>query len=126
MPAPVIVVHDEPATRELAVDTLCAAGLQAIGIDDPMKALAAIETDTRMRVLVTRVDFGPGRLNGTALARMLRYKRQAFRTVFVALPENRMHAETDGEFIPMPLNAPILVETVARLLTASHSGASGA
>jgi DNA-binding NtrC family response regulator len=118
MPAPVIVVHDEPATRELAVNALCAAGLQSTGFDDPIKALAAVETDSRVRVLVTRVDFGRGKLNGAALARMLRYKRPALRTVFVALPENRMHAESEGEFVPMPLNAPVLVETVARLLTA--------
>jgi DNA-binding NtrC family response regulator len=117
MPAPVIVVHDEPATRELAVDTLCAAGLQAVGFDDPMKALAAVETDSRVRVLVTRVNFGPGKLNGAALSRMLRYKRPALRTVFVALPEYQVHAEGDGDYVPMPLNAPILVETVARLLT---------
>ena len=117
MPAPVIVVHDEPATRELAVNALCAAGLQAVGFDDPMKALAAVETDSRVRVLVTRVDFGRGKLNGAALARMLRYERPALRTVFVALPENRMHAESEGEFVPMPLDAHILIETVARLLT---------
>ena len=58
-----------------------------------MKTLAAVEADTRVRVLVTRVDFGPGKLNGAALARMLRFKRQAVRSVFVGLPENRVHAE---------------------------------
>jgi hypothetical protein len=34
MPAPVIVVYDEPATRELAVNALnalCAAGLRRLG-----------------------------------------------------------------------------------------------
>ena len=117
MPAPVIVVHDEMETRELAVSALRAAGFQAAGFDDPMKALPVVEADTRVRVLVTRVDFGPGKLNGAALARMLRYKRQSLRAVFVALPENRVHAESEGEFVPMPLDAHILIETVARLLT---------
>jgi DNA-binding NtrC family response regulator len=117
MPAPIIVVHDEVETREPAISALCAAGLQAVGFDDPMKALAVVEADTRVRVLVTRVDFGPGKLNGAALARMLRYKRLDIKTVFVALPENRVHAESEGEYVPMPLNAPVLVETVARLLT---------
>lgn len=36
MPAPVIVVHDEPDTCELAVSALCAAGIQAAGFADPM------------------------------------------------------------------------------------------
>ena len=122
MPAPIIVVHDEPQTRELAVSALRAAGLQAIGIDDPMTALAAIEAaDTRVRVLVTRVDFGRGKLNGAALARMLRYKRQGIRTVFVARPENQVHAEGEGEFLQMPLNPYVLIDTVARLLTAAQN-----
>jgi DNA-binding NtrC family response regulator len=121
MPAPIIVVHDETQTRELAVNALCAAGLPAVGFDDPMNALAAIEADARLRVLVTRVDFGRGKLNGAALARMLRHKQKDVRTVFVAHPENRVHAEKEGEFLPMPLDAFILVETVARLLTEAQS-----
>jgi hypothetical protein len=86
VPAPVIVVHDEPETREMAVGVLCAAGLQAVGFDDPIKALTAVEPDTRVHVLVTRVDFGPGKLNGAALARMPRIRRRKIRVVFVALP----------------------------------------
>ena len=62
MPAAVLVVHDEPDTRELAVTALRAAFLDVIGFDDPMAALNAIEDDTRVRVLVTRVAFGPGKL----------------------------------------------------------------
>jgi DNA-binding NtrC family response regulator len=118
MPAPIVVVHDELGTRELAVTALCAAGSEAVGFDDPMKALAAVEAAISVRVLITRVDFGPGNLNGAALARMLRHKRQGFRTVFVALPGNSVHVEGEGELLPMPLDAPALVETVSRLLTA--------
>jgi DNA-binding NtrC family response regulator len=117
----IIVVHDETPTRELAVGALCAAGLPAVGFDDPMNALAAIEADARLRVLVTRVDFGRGKLNGAALARMLRHKQKDVRTVFVARPQNRIHAEKEGEFLPTPLNISILVETVARLLTEAET-----
>src|ERR1700750_1490417 len=102
MPAPIIVVHDEPETRERAVSALCAAGLQVVGFNDPMEALAAVESDTRVRVLITSVDFGRGKLNGTALCRMLRYKRKDVRSVFMIHPENRMHVG-DFEFVPMPL-----------------------
>jgi DNA-binding NtrC family response regulator len=56
MPAPIIVVHDELATRELAVNALRAAGLHAVGFDEPMKALAAVESDTSVRVLIMRGD----------------------------------------------------------------------
>ena len=59
MPAPIIVVHDEVETRELAVSALRAAGFQAAGFDDPMKALAVVEADTRVRVPVNRQRSGP-------------------------------------------------------------------
>ena len=58
MPAPVLVVHNEFDTRELALVSLRAAGREAIGFENPMTALDAIEADSRVRVLVTGVDFG--------------------------------------------------------------------
>jgi DNA-binding NtrC family response regulator len=70
MPAPVIVAHDDKATRELAVAALIAAGLTAVGFHDLMAALDAVEDESRVRVLVARIDFGAGKLNGVALARM--------------------------------------------------------
>jgi hypothetical protein len=66
MPAPVIVAHDDKATREPAVAALIAAGLTAVGFHDLMAALDAVADD----VLVARIDFGAGKLNGVALARM--------------------------------------------------------
>lgn len=104
--------------RELAVSALSAADLEAVGFDDPMTALAAIEADTRVRVLVARVDFGSGMLNGAALGRMLIYKRPAVRSVFLARPENHIHTGGDIDFVPMPSDAPILIEKVAGLLAA--------
>ena len=60
MPAAVLVVHNEANICELAVAALRAAFIDVTGFDDPMAALNAIEDDTRVRVLVTRVGFGPG------------------------------------------------------------------
>jgi hypothetical protein len=88
MPAAVLVVHDEQNTRELAVGALRAAFLEAAGFADPMAALDAIEANSSVRVLVTRVMFGrPGKLNGIALARMVQLKRPGIKVVFVALAE---------------------------------------
>jgi hypothetical protein len=103
MPAPVLGVHNEQAIRELAVATLRAAFLEVV----------------RVRVLVTRVEFGPGKPHGVALARMVRVKRPGTRVVFVARAEYEPHTEGLGVFLPMPLNPDILVATVSRLL-ASH------
>ena len=51
MPAPVLVVHDEQNTRELAVAALRDAFLEVVGFDDPLRALDAIEARSRVRVL---------------------------------------------------------------------------
>jgi DNA-binding NtrC family response regulator len=117
MSAPVLVAHDDKATRELAVAALIAAGLAAVGFHDPMVALDAVEDDSRVRVLVTCVDFGAGKLNGVALARMLKRKWPDVKILFLALAENREHAEGVGEFLPMPLVPYLLVDTVGRMLT---------
>lgn len=117
MPAPVLVVDDEIDTRDLALEALRAAGLEAIGFSDPMAALAVIEVDSRVRVLVTRIDFGEGKLNGVALARMLSIKRRGLKTVFIARPEYECFAEGVGEFLHRPLNHHHLVDVVGRLLS---------
>ena len=117
MPAPVLVVHDEMDTRDLALAALRASGLEAIGFNDPMAALAAIEIDSRVRVLVTRINFGERKLNGVALARMLSFRRRRMKTVFIALPEYESFAEGVGEFLAMPLNHYHLIDVVGRLLS---------
>ncbi len=68
MPAPVIVAHDDKATRELAVAALIAAGLTAVGFHDLMAALNAVEDDSRVRVLVARIDFGVGKPQSSSMA----------------------------------------------------------
>jgi DNA-binding NtrC family response regulator len=117
MPAPVLVVHDDTDTCDLAVGTLRASGLEAIGFSDPMAALDAIETYPSIRVLVTRINFGHGKLNGVALARMLSFKRRGLKTVFIAQPKYERFAEGVGEFLVMPLNHYHLVDVVGRLLS---------
>ena len=77
----------------------------------------AIEASSRVRVLVTRAAFGPGKLNGIALARIIRLKRPNTKVVFVAREENAPYTEGLGVFLPMPLNPDVLVATVSRLLS---------
>jgi hypothetical protein len=81
-----------------------------------MTALDAMDSPTRVRVLVTRVDFGPGKLNGAALARMVSVKQPAARVVFIAQEQNRHHTRGLGGFLPVPLDPKALVDVVGRLL----------
>ena len=92
--------------------------MKRLGSKDPLAALAAIKASSRVRVLVTGVMFGTGKLHGVALARMVRVKRPRTKVVFVAREEYAPHAEGLGVFLPMPLNPDIFVATVSRLLVA--------
>jgi DNA-binding NtrC family response regulator len=112
----VVVVHDDDETRELATHALRGAGYEVTALDSPMQVLDEMDSPTRIRVLVTRVDFGPGKLNGTALARMVRHKQPSAKVVFVARDQNRPHTTELGEFLPMPLDPKALVDVVSRLL----------
>jgi DNA-binding NtrC family response regulator len=112
----VIVVHDDEATRELATNALRDAGYEVTAFASPMAVLDAMDSPARLRVLVTRVDFGSGTLNGVALARMVRLRQPAIKAVFVALDENRGYTTELGEFLPMPLDPKALADVVGRLL----------
>jgi DNA-binding NtrC family response regulator len=117
----IAVVHNDSDMRELMVLTLRAAGHSAVGIEDPLRALETIEADSCFRALVTGFDFGSGKLNGVALARMLRLARPGFKIVFVGSPENAEHAERIGEFLPLPLDVDHLVHIVSSFLPEASS-----
>jgi DNA-binding NtrC family response regulator len=117
MPAPVLIVHDNDHMREQALVALRTAGHEVIGFSDPIAALTAIEAASRVRVVVTRVNFGEGKLNGVALARMLKIKRLGVKMVFIGLAESLPFADGLGECLPMPLDIEALVEAVTRLLS---------
>jgi len=116
MPAVVLVVHDDLEVRALAMAVLRAASFEVAGFADPMAALDALEANPHVRVLVTRVLFGPGKPHGVALALMVRAKRRGIKVVFIARKETEPYADGLGVFLPMPLNPDILVATVSRLL----------
>lgn len=116
MPTPIIVVHDDPDTRGSATNALRDAGYEVTAFDNPMSVLDALDIPTHLRLLITRVDFGPGKLNGAALARMVRQKQPTAEVVFVALDQNRRYTTELGEFLPAPLDPAALVDVVGRLL----------
>jgi DNA-binding NtrC family response regulator len=116
MPAPVLVVHEDPDTRELALIALRAAGHEAVAFADPMVALDAIEADSRMRILVTSATFPAGKPNGVSLGRMVRVKRSGTQIVFIAALEDHPFTDGVGEALPLALDPQALVDAVERLL----------
>jgi DNA-binding response OmpR family regulator len=108
-----LVVHDEVEFVDAVVTSLKVAGHQVTAFPDPLAAWDAIE---EINVLITRVQFPPGKSNGLALARKARVNRPPTCILFVALPEFQKDVDDLGVFLPMPVNVADVVETVECLL----------
>ena len=116
MTARVVVVHGTPEYLDQAVAALGRAGFESAAFSDPILALEALEDAQGLEVLVTRIEFAKGKLNGVALARMARIKRSRIKVLFTALPEFERHTEGLGMFMVAPVPISDIVTAVSRLL----------
>jgi CheY-like chemotaxis protein len=115
MPAHVVLVHNVTKFAAEATSALRNAGYQVAVFTDPVRALDALEAAQTVEVLITRVNFPPGKPNGVSLALMTRHRRPNVRVVFTARPEMARHTQDIGELVPAPISIPELVATVRRL-----------
>lgn len=67
----VLIVEDEPLLRMLAVDVVEEAGFTALEASNADEAIALLETDTNIRILLTDIDM-PGSMDGLRLAAAVR------------------------------------------------------
>ena len=67
MPAPVVLVHNDPEFLETAKASLEAAGFVVASFSSPMLALTALETPHTVNLLITGNFFGPGQPNAVSL-----------------------------------------------------------
>ncbi|MBW9091556.1 response regulator [Rhizobium wenxiniae] len=67
----VLIVEDEPLLRMLAVDLVEEAGFTALEASNADEAIAMLETDTNIRILLTDIDM-PGSMDGLRLAAAVR------------------------------------------------------
>jgi DNA-binding NtrC family response regulator len=116
MPAPVVLVHNVTKFAAEAASALRDAGYRVAVFTDPVKALDALDAARTIEVLITRVNFPPGKPNGVSLALMTRYRRPDVRVIFTARAEMERHTQGIGELVPAPVNISDLVATVRRLL----------
>jgi DNA-binding NtrC family response regulator len=116
MPARVVVVHDEPGFVDELVTALTLAGHQVAAFTDPLAAWDALAAARLTEVLITCVQFPPGKSNGLALARMAHLKRRSIQVIFVARPELARECEDDGMFLPLPVPVSQIVKAVELLL----------
>ena len=116
MPARIAIVLNEPEIAEEAASALRAQGQEALALVDPMTALEALEGAERIEVLVTCLDFAPGKPNGIALGRMARLKRPGIRVLFVGAADLKEHVEGVGSFMASAVTVPQVVEGVLQTL----------
>ena len=78
----VLVIDDEPTIRMLIVEVLREAGYVAVEAFDGASGLRALETLTRLDLLITDVGL-PGGLNGRQIADAARVKRPDLKVLFI-------------------------------------------
>jgi DNA-binding NtrC family response regulator len=114
----VVVVHDEPDVGMEVAVALKVAGYEVDMFPDPMIALDALESSVDISVLITDLEFSPGKPNGISLARMARIRRPGLQVVIVGRPEFAAHADGLGAFVPAPIDIADVVAIVGRRLNA--------
>jgi hypothetical protein len=75
-----------------------------------------LERAERLELLVTCLDFAPGKPNGIALGRMARLKRPGIRVLFVGPADLEKFAEGLGTFLASPATVSQVVEGVLPIL----------
>lgn len=115
MPAQLVLVHDDPKFVEQCAAMLQSAGYHVAAFSDPLLALDALDAARTVELLITRVAYALGKPSGLALARMAKLRRPNIRVLFLALPENAVHIDSDwDEPLPLPTTPAALVEAVKR------------
>lgn len=76
MPAPVVLVHDDPQYLSDAESALRQAGFDVAAISDAFVALKALETANRADLLITPLRMPDGMPNGVSLALMAKRRRR--------------------------------------------------
>jgi DNA-binding NtrC family response regulator len=120
MPSQVVIVLDDPEFANRVATAISAAGCEAAAFTDSMAALGALEAAHRVELLVTSVNFAPGKPNGIALARMTRRRRPDIKVLFVGAAGLERYTDGVGKFMPVPISEAELVGAATRLLQAEE------
>jgi DNA-binding NtrC family response regulator len=116
MPARTVVVLDETGTSESVARALNEAGHEAVALADSMIALNALESASRIELLITCLHFAPGNPNGIALSRMARIKRPGIKVIFVGSADLASYTAGLGEFMQTPVSVAEIVNHARQVL----------
>jgi DNA-binding NtrC family response regulator len=123
MPARILVVHDDSTFREPLAASLKTSGQDVASFADISTAWNALDAAERMEILVTRVNFGPGKPHGVALARSARFRKPGIRVLIVARSVYAEDAAGIGLFLPNSATVSRVADTVERMLADDQLGA---
>ncbi len=116
MPLRVLVVHDDQTFTGPLAHALSSAGYEVAAFTDPVPAWEELDTSRPIDVLISEVQFGPGKIYGMAMAERGRRQRAGLKVLFAARPELAPYARGFGAFMPMPAGVPDVVDAVDHLL----------
>ena len=116
MRARIVMAHDDEAFVIAATVALRNAGYSIATFTDSMLALDIILEADSVELLITCMQFAPGKPNGVVLAQMGTIKHREMKVVFTGLPEHVKRAKGLGPILPVHVGMDRLVATVARLL----------
>ena len=122
MLARIVLVLSEPGFADRAAAELVRRGYDALGFEDPMLALDALEDALMAQLLVTCDHFAPNKPTGLSLARMARFNRPGTKVLFVGSPEFAHYMEGLGAFLPSPVTEDQVVDKAIELVTAGPDG----
>ena len=109
----VLVVDDEPAVRMLVAEALEEAGYTVIQAANGMAAMAVLESDTTLNMLVTDVGLPEG-LNGRQVADAARALRPGLRVLFITGYAEKVVFGGDGLDLDMQiLTKPFAMDDLA-------------
>src|SRR5260370_27272389 len=116
----VIVVEDDPATRELIDIVLSAAGHETCVAANAAEALELLRGDQRFDVLFTDIELGRNDPTGIEIAQEARQMRQDLRVIYTTggLATHRMKAQfvEGSSFLQKPYRADQLLKALDLLL----------
>jgi CheY-like chemotaxis protein len=121
----VLLVEDDQVLCAVSADTLGDLGYRAIRTSDGTQALAAIESDRDIRVLMT--DIGLPGMDGQQLAMEARRRRPDIGVLFVTgyehlIEEGKLLREDGFEYLAKPYGYEELASALERLMRFAKSG----
>jgi CheY-like chemotaxis protein len=119
----ILVCDDAPAVRDFIADALEQAGYAVIAAASGAHALAVLEGDVPIDLLL--VDFAMPAMNGGAVARLARERRPGLPVLLITGNPSEAALESDAAGLPMmrkPFKQAQIVAATARLLRSIDAG----